>query len=146
MRKVFNILCCTLVTVLFLTATMGFSVHYCVREKTPHVLLLYAGSPCTFVHNHVAGEDQKEAAEEVPEHDDWCCSTQVFSIHDPSLKGTGARVCSAVETVTPPHLFPAVPAQITTTIPEQSFVITYVPGKVPDRSVYPGNHLVPLRL
>ncbi len=115
MRKALRILSGFLVTAVFLTATMGLSVHYCAHEKTPHVLLLYGGGDCGHIHDHAHDRDHHD------DHDKDCCDTQVFSIHNLSLKGSESHTPRMVKTITPPDLCPAVLAKASEPAPSSLF-------------------------
>ncbi|NLA16078.1 MAG: hypothetical protein GX877_06045 [Bacteroidales bacterium] len=140
MRIAPNIILSAWVTALFLTATMGFSVHYCVREKESHLLIFYAGTPCHNVHDHTEGPEASS------EHDENCCSTEIFSIHDPSLKGSTPRLSTVVKIVTPPHLFLVDTQGLTNILFEDPVMVKQGSTNFHIRSVYEGGHLVPLRL
>jgi hypothetical protein len=132
-----------LVTAVFLTATMGLSVHYCAYEKTPHVLLLYSGGDCGHVHDHDHTADNHVRHDN---HDGGCCNTRVFSLDGPSIKGNESHTIGVVETLTPPDLFPAVTT--TVSIParhslfHESLLLTVC--RIP--SLYADNGFAPLRL
>ncbi len=140
MRKTLRILSGFLVMAVFLTATMGFSVHYCAHEKTPHVLLLYGGGDCGHIHDHTYDQENHD------DHDKDCCNTQVFSIHDLSLKGSESHTPKLVKTITPPDLFQAVMAKVSEPTPGSLFLekMFRTGHRIP--SSYVDNDFAPLRL
>jgi len=115
-------------------------VHYCAHEKTPHVLLLYGGGDCGYIHDHAHDQDNHH------NHDTDCCDTQVFSIHDLSLKGSESHTSRLVKAITPPNLFPAVLAKVSEPAPGSLFSEKMFRTEHRIPSSYVDNGFAPLRL
>ncbi|HOG24980.1 MAG TPA: hypothetical protein PLM86_02195 [Bacteroidales bacterium] len=142
MRKLPDIFFCLLIGVSFLTSTAGFSVHHCLHEDSRHVWLISADPSCGAIHARV-GRCNGEYCDGV--HDRNCCRTEVFFLDDPILAshGTDARELIqklADQDFVPVHAIGS--GHGTTGIPAVS-LLHFLPVK---HAVYPGNHLVPLRL
>jgi hypothetical protein len=110
----------------FLTGSAGLSVHRCLLDGSVNLLMFSGASACE-------------------NHDENCCSTRVFMIDDP--------VVSAQDLLS--EGFPDIPEQelfytegVTGDLLKASDCLSiYSWFKPPlEVSVYPGAHLVPLRL
>ncbi|MDD2290096.1 MAG: hypothetical protein PHT64_06375 [Bacteroidales bacterium] len=140
MRKLPDIFFCLLIGVSFLTSTAGFSVHHCLHEDSRHVWLISADPSCGAIHAQEAIHGSCS-----PVHDQNCCSTQVFFLDDPTLASHGTDTPELIQKLADQDFVPVQAigsGPVTTGIPTVS-LLHPLPVK---HAVYPGNHLVPLRL
>ncbi|HBG54489.1 MAG TPA: hypothetical protein DDW70_09850 [Rikenellaceae bacterium] len=142
MRKLPDIFFCLLVGISFLVTTAGFTVHHCLVEGSYHVKLISADPSCLAMHSHVRSFGQGSCEEM---HDQNCCSTQVFSMDDPTLISHGTDVPELIQKLVDQEFFtvPAFGSGIETAGIPTVCLLHPLPL---ENSVYPGSHLVPLRL
>jgi len=125
----------------FLTGSAGLSVHRCLHDGSVNIFLFSGSSSCGEVH----GKEFTCHAGCSEHHDENCCSTRVFMVDDPVMS---SQYLLNVERTDIPvlELFftEGVTGDLLKTsdpLPASSFF------KPPlEISVYPGAHLVPLRL
>ena len=140
LRTVYTFFCILMIGT-YITGSAGLSVHRCLHDGSINLLLLSGSSSCQSVHDNEPGYHEGRCQH----HDDNCCSTLVFMVDDP--------VMSAQELLS--EGCPDIPVQelyftedITGDLLASCDPFTgsslYKPPL--EMSVYPGAHLVPLRL
>ncbi|MFA5302899.1 MAG: hypothetical protein WC395_09485 [Bacteroidales bacterium] len=132
---------CILMIGTFLTGSAGLSVHRCLHDGSVNIFLFSGSSSCGEVH----GKEFTCHAGCSEHHDENCCSTRVFMVDDPVVSAQDLLSEGYPDTPVQELLFSeGVTGNLLKTgdpLPAHSLF------KPPlDTSVYPGAHLVPLRL
>ncbi len=142
MRKLPDIFFCLLIGISFLTAKTGLTVHHCLREDSYRVVLMAADPSCRAIH---AQDDFADPGSCSQMHNQKCCSTQVFSLEDPTLISHGTDAPELIRELVDQEFSPA--PSFGLGIETAGITAVRLLHPLPLESfIYPGNHLVPLRL
>ena len=132
MKSVVSYLFFPLWVCMYMTATMGFGLHFCDVEGSSKLLLMAGESPCH--HNQHENEEEER-------HDDRCCHTLVYVLDE-------AQNCSDYVKLDAPEVVDIAPLRSFMTIPVLS-ALSLCAFYVADIVYGPGGGLAlvaPLRL
>ena len=142
MRKFTKTVFCLVLAGLYLIATAGFPIHYCLQDGSHYVLLFARDFSCQAIH---AQGDQCLSGCCPAHHDDDCCSTRVFLVDDPSMPEDESDAPGSVLAYKLLGMFSARMSENSFDVPCVQFARLLHPRPL-EQLLFQESHMVPLRL